>query len=166
MSASLSMSSSGQTSTMARVFDESVLVRPYIESSTSGGAESIGLQRQILYPSYDSCSQAYNCLLLPLIKNRYQPELDAYFDEFVESNSVNDEVSTVIGSGATSEGGFGLTGRLQEVGINHIDYEMCNDLYNGGLVDSAMLCVGVPGVIVAKATPFGKVRCRKDRIVR
>jgi hypothetical protein len=55
---------------------------------------------------------------------------------------VNNEVLTVIGSGATSEGGFGSTGRLQEVGINHIDYETCNNLYDGDIVDSVMaLCL-------------------------
>jgi hypothetical protein len=41
---------------------------------------------------------------------------------------VNNEVLTVIGSGAASEGIFGSTGQLQEVGINQIDYETCNDL--------------------------------------
>jgi hypothetical protein len=43
---------------MARAFDGSVLVGPYIESNTSGGAEFIGVERQIPPPSYDSVSQA------------------------------------------------------------------------------------------------------------
>jgi hypothetical protein len=50
------------------------------------GAENIGLQRQTLYPSYDSCSQAYGCLLWQL-KNRFQPELDAYFGELCPEQS-------------------------------------------------------------------------------
>jgi hypothetical protein len=37
-----------------------------------------------------------------------------------------------------------LAGRLQEAGINHIDYETCNDLYNGDIVYSVMLCAGSP----------------------
>jgi neutral trehalase len=49
----------------------------------------------------------------------------------VWSNPVNNEVLTVIGSGAISEGGFGSPGRLREVDINHIDYVSCNDLYDG-----------------------------------
>jgi trypsin len=53
---------------------------------------------------------------------------------------VNNEVLAVIGSSATLEGGFGSTGRLQEVGINRID---CNNLYDGDIVDSVMLCAGV-----------------------
>jgi hypothetical protein len=52
---------------------------------------------------------------------------------------------TVIGSGATSEGGFGSPGRLQEVDINRIDYETCNDLYAGDIIDSVMFCAGVLG---------------------
>jgi hypothetical protein len=43
----------------------------------------------------------------------------------------------VSGSGAGSEGGFGSAGRLQE-------YEMCNTC-TGDIVDSVMICVGVPG---------------------
>jgi trypsin len=53
--------------------------------------------------------------------------------------------SNLIGSGATSESGFGSSGRLQEVGINLIDYETCNNLYDGDIADSVVLCVGVPG---------------------
>jgi secreted trypsin-like serine protease len=63
----------------------------------------------------------------------------------VWSNPVNYEVLTVIGSGATSEGGFGSPGRLQEVDINHIDYVACKDLYDGDIIDSVMLYAGVPG---------------------
>jgi hypothetical protein len=58
---------------------------------------------------------------------------------------VNNEVLTVIRSGATSEGGFGSPGRLQEVDINHIDYVTCSDLYDGDIIDSVMLYAGVPG---------------------
>jgi hypothetical protein len=49
----------------------------------------------------------------------------------------------VIVSSATSEGGFGSMGRLQEVDIGHVDYETCNDLYDGDIVDSVMLYVDV-----------------------
>jgi hypothetical protein len=41
------------------------------------------------------------------------------------------------------DGGFGSPGRLQEVGINHIDYETYNDLYNGDIVYS--ICQGDSG---------------------
>jgi hypothetical protein len=49
----------------------------------------------------------------------------------------------VIGSGTPVESGFGSTGRLQEVGINHIAFGKCDDLYDGDgdLDDSVVLCV-------------------------
>ena len=69
----------------------------------------------------------------------------------VETNRVNNEVLTVIGSDVRRyipwrvEGGFGSTDRLQEVSINYIDYEMCNDLYKAAFnVYSVMLCTGMP----------------------
>jgi hypothetical protein len=59
----------------------------------------------------------------------------------------------MIGSGAALEGGFGSTGRLQEVGINRIDYYTCNVLYDSEIVDcSASVCL-VAVKIVVKATP-------------
>jgi hypothetical protein len=58
-------------------------------------------------------------------------------------------------SDKTSEGAFSSPGRLQEVDINHIDYEICNDLYHGGIVYSVVLCVQMclgAAKIVARAT--------------
>jgi hypothetical protein len=52
-----------------------------------------------------------------------------------------------------------IAGGLQEVGINYMNYETCNDLCDDGIVYdiiySAMLCAGVLAAakIVAKATP-------------
>jgi hypothetical protein len=40
-------------------------------------------------------------------------------------------IRTSVGSGAPSQSVFSLTGRLQEVGINHIDLERCTDPYDG-----------------------------------
>jgi hypothetical protein len=53
------------------------------------------------------------------------------------------------------------------VGINHIDYDMCNDLYDDGIVHSVMLyrqvCLAVVKIV---ASPFsvGKAQGRKDWI--
>jgi hypothetical protein len=79
----------------------------------------------------------------------------------------NYEALTVIPD-VTSDDGSRSPGRLQEVGINHIDYERCNDLHDGDIVYSVMLCddgdivypscsvcrcAGMPGAgEVAKAT--------------
>jgi hypothetical protein len=62
------------------------------------------------------------------------------------------EVLVVIGSSATSESNFDSPGRLQEVSINHIDYETCNDP-----VDFVIICAGVP---VA-----GEERCQSNSVV-
>jgi hypothetical protein len=60
-------------------------------------------------------------------------------------NPLNYEALTVIESGVTLDDGSSSPGRLQEVGIIHIDYESCNDLYDGDIVCvySVMLCVQV-----------------------
>jgi hypothetical protein len=60
-------------------------------------------------------------------------------------NPLNYEALAVIESGVILDDGSGSPGRLQEVGIIHIDYESGNDLYDGGIVCvySVMLCVQV-----------------------
>jgi hypothetical protein len=65
-------------------------------------------------------------------------------------NPLNYEALAVIESGVILDDGSGSPGRLQEVGIIHIDYESCNDLYDGDIVCvysvRHALCAGVPGV--------------------
>jgi trypsin len=134
-------------------FDGSVLVGPYIESSTSGGAESIDVVRQVPHPSYDSNSEAYDFMLLKLGNRVANPNLAPIAVNSVNNNPANNDVLTVIGFGATSEGGYGSS-RLKEVNVNYIDYETCNNLYGGDIVDSVMLCAGVPG--------GGKDSCQGD----
>jgi hypothetical protein len=124
----------------------------HIESSTSGGQY---INVHVPHSCYDSVSQAYDLLLLKLENHVTNPNLTPILLNAVGSNPLNNEVLAVIGFGATSEGGFGSTGRLQEVSINHIDYETCNDMYDGDIVGCVMLCAGVLAAvkIVAKATP-------------
>jgi hypothetical protein len=55
----------------------------------------------------------------------------------VGSNPVNEVVSTVISFGAILDGGFGSTGWLLKVEIIHVDYEACNDLYDGDIFDNS-----------------------------
>jgi trypsin len=134
-------------------FDGSVLVGPYIQSTTSGGAENIDVVRQIPHPSYDSNSEAYDFMILKLANPVINPSLTPIAVNSFQSNPANNDVLTVIGFGATSEGGNGSS-RLQEVNVNYIDYQTCNNLYNGEIVDSVMLCAGVPG--------GGKDSCQGD----
>lgn len=61
--------------------------------------------------------------------------------KYVESNPLKNEGLTAIDSVATSEGASGSPGRLQEVGVNPIDYETCNDMYDGDNLYSVVLCV-------------------------
>jgi trypsin len=134
-------------------FDGSVLVGPYIQSTTSGDAENIDVVRQIPHPNYDSNSEAYDFMILKLGNPVSNPSLTPIAVNSFQSNPANNDVLTVIGFGTTSEGGYGSS-RLQEVNVNYIDYETCNDLYNGDIVDSVMLCAGVPG--------GGKDSCQGD----
>jgi hypothetical protein len=93
-----------------RAYYGSVLVRPYVESRTSLGAEYLGVQSQILHPSYDSCSRAYGYPLLQLNIRVTKINLTLTWVHSVDMNAVNKEILTVIGFGANSEIGFGSTG--------------------------------------------------------
>jgi hypothetical protein len=134
-------------------FNGRVLVGPYIESNTSGGAEYIDVAEQVPHPSYNSNSEAYDFMLLRLENSVDNPNLTPIAVNSVNSNPANNDVLTVIGFGATSEGGS-QSSRLKEVNVNYIDYETCNDLYDGDIVDSVMLCAGVSG--------GGKDSCQGD----
>ena len=61
---------------------------------------------------------------------------------------------TIIGSCAALEDGFGSTGRLQEVGINCIDYERCNNLNDGKIVDYSVSVCLVAIKIVSRLRPI------------
>lgn len=43
----------------------------------------------------------------------------------------------MIGFSAVLKGGFGSTGRLLNMEINHVDYEAFNDLHDGDTVDNS-----------------------------
>jgi hypothetical protein len=61
-------------------------------------------------------------------------------------------VLTVISVGAISQVGVDSKGRSQEVNIYHIDYETYNnDLCDGEIMNSVMLCVETAVKMIAKA---------------
>lgn len=107
---------------------------------------------------------AYSYLLLQLKNRVIKPNLTHILVNSVETNLLNNQVLTMIGSSVAWEGGLGPTGRLQEVGINHIDYETCSDLYDGDIVDCSVpgggqnSCQGDSGGPIS----IGKARGRKD----
>jgi hypothetical protein len=79
---------------------------------------------------------------------------------FVESNPVNNEVSTVIGFGTVSETGTGSIGRLQVVEHNHTDYERCDDRTTAILSTpcSVQVCLTAVKIAKLKAPPVVKDR--------
>jgi hypothetical protein len=75
-----------------------VLVGPHIEPSTLGGTECIDVQRQVSPQTYDSVLQAYDVTLYKLENHVTSPHFSPILVSSIESNPVNNEVSTVIGS--------------------------------------------------------------------
>lgn len=134
-------------------FDGSVYVGPSVQYNTSGGAEQIQVQRQVPHPSYSSNTEAYDFMLLKLKDPVSNPTLTPIAVNDIASNPSSNDVLTVIGFGATTEGGYGSS-RLREVDVNYIDYQTCDRLYSGEIVDSVMMCAGVPG--------GGKDSCQGD----
>jgi bacteriorhodopsin len=56
---------------------------------------------------------------------------------------------------------------LQEVGVSHVDYEMCSDPDHGDIIYSIMLCIQVCMVavkIVAKVTLRSHFRWGKHKV--
>jgi len=68
------------------------------------------------------------------------------------NSPINEQAVTVIGYGTTAEDGFG-TSILQEVEVNYIQPDTCNDAYSGGISAATMMCAGVGG---------GKDSCQGD----
>jgi hypothetical protein len=135
-------------------FDDGVLVGPYIRNFISSDAEYIDVQRQVPHPSYDGILEVYDFMLVKLENPVTNPNLTPITVNSLRTNPMINDVLTVIGFGATFEGSFTFSNRLQEVNVNYIDYEICNDLYEGFIVDSIMFCAGVPG--------GGKDSCQGD----
>jgi trypsin len=134
-------------------FNGGVLVGPYILNTLSSDAEYIDVQRQVQHPSYDSISHVYDFMLVKLGNPVTNPNLKPIVMNSLQENPMSNDVLTVIGFGTTVVGGT-LSNRLQEVNVNYIDYETCNNLYEGGIVDSVMFCAGVSG--------GGKDSCQGD----
>jgi trypsin len=134
-------------------FDGSVLVGPYIQFNTAGGAEVIETLEEVPHPSYRTDPATYDFMLVQLARPVSNPALVPIAVNDVPTTPADNDVLTVIGFGTTSEGGS-TSNRLQQVTVNYFDYEKCNQLYGGQIVDSVMFCAGVPG--------GGKDSCQGD----
>jgi trypsin len=137
----------------AGAFDGQVYVGPNQQYSTAGGAERITVQAQLAHPSYSSGTEAFDFMLLKLATPVSNPNLKPVALNKLFSNPAPSDVLTVIGFGATSEGGNGSS-QLKQVNVDAIAYNTCNQQYGGGIVDAIMLCAGVTG--------GGKDSCQGD----
>jgi trypsin len=137
-------------------FDSGVLIGPHIVQTISANTEFIGVQRQVPHPTYDmdTTTEVYDFMLLKLANPVANPNLTPIAVNSLDKNPLSNDLLTVIGFGATFEGSSTWSTRLQEVNVNYIDFETCNDLYDGAIVDSIMFCAGVPG--------GGKDSCQGD----
>jgi trypsin len=134
-------------------FDGQVYVGPDQQYSTAGGAEKIAVQAQLAHPSYSSRTEAYDFMLLKLARPVSNQNLKPVALNALFSNPAPSDVLTVIGFGATSEGGYG-SNQLKQVNVDAIAFSTCNQKYGGGIVDAIMLCAGVTG--------GGKDSCQGD----
>jgi secreted trypsin-like serine protease len=128
----------------------------YVGSSRRLAADEAGgrgqqrsITQRITHPSYNAITTDFDYLIMKLdLPVDTQPAL---LNE--NPNIPNEaEVLTVIGYGATVEGGSGSS-TLQEVAVNYIPAEKCNIDYNGHINGATMMCAGVGG---------GKDSCQGD----
>jgi secreted trypsin-like serine protease len=132
-------------------FDDGVIVGSsiYIEA-ISDDAESIGVQQEVPHPNYSTRGivSVYDFMLLKLENPVTNPNLTPIAVNSLREIPMSDDVLTVIGFGNSST-------VLQEVNVNAIDFETCNDFYYiDDIIDSVMFCAGVPG--------GGKDSCQGD----
>lgn len=106
-----------------------------------GGQEVATIKEQeLLHPSYANLNND-----IMLIKLKEEVSFPPVSINFNDTNPVegSNAVLTVIGFGATSEGGSGST-RLKEVNVNYVDADQCDEMYGGrgSIKRDTMLCAG------------------------
>jgi len=134
------------------VFTNNVIVAAYQKwwGQASGSAERRSIVDRVVHPEYDSMTLANDFMVMklnnpvdiPIININADPEFPA-----------EDATLTVVGFGAVFEGGWGPR-ILQEVDVQHVSQEQCNEEYDGDIIEDVMLCAGVVG--------GGKDSCQGD----
>ncbi|KAL7573814.1 hypothetical protein ACA910_007839 [Epithemia clementina (nom. ined.)] len=96
----------------------------------------------VKHPWYNSFSQGYDFMLVQLDQPVHNFEPIRLNDD----NNVPevDSWTKAIGFGATSEEGS-ITNVLQEVGVQIISFQTCQNQYSSNIVDSVMICAGIDG---------------------
>ena len=132
-------------------FDDGVRVGVHdFDDSSDGYARSV--VREVKHPQYDDFTTANDIMLLKLsspVPSFIQP---VPFETSSNSPS-NREVLTVMGFGATSEGGDGSS-VLMQVDVKHVDDNTCIAQYGQDVEMDVMFCAGVTG--------GGKDSCQGD----
>jgi trypsin len=137
----------------AGAFDGDVYVGPNQQYSTAGGAERIAVQAEVPHPNYNSNTEAYDFMLLKLARPVSNSNLKPVPLNRNSNNPAPSDVLTVIGFGATSEGGNG-SNQLLQVNVDAISFNTCNQQYGGDIINELMLCAGKTG--------GGKDSCQGD----
>ena len=130
-----------------------VIVGAYRSGSTDNGAVRVSVSNEAKHPNYNDNTVENDFLLLRLSEpvtmttNVVLTLNDQY------ATPTDGEDLTVLGLGATSEGGSSAS-ILRDVVVQAIDTNECNQAYNGDVDDASMFCAGVDG--------GGKDSCQGD----
>ena len=147
---SLSLS---QNSSCGSFQGSNVIVGAYRSGSTDNGAVRVSVSNEAKHPNYNDNTVENDFLLLRLSEpvtmttNVVLTLNDQY------ATPTDGEDLTVLGLGATSEGGSSAS-ILRDVVVQAIDTNECNQAYNGDVDDASMFCAGVDG--------GGKDSCQGD----
>lgn len=134
-------------------FNRKVLVGAKKSRTAGGGAQWRKVKSSMVqHPDYEGKSQKNDFMMFqiaPVTKKKLKP---------IRINSSDNvpakkDKLTVIGFGATSEGGA-LSSELRQVTVKYIPTSACNKMYKGDVDGASMLCAGVDG--------GGKDSCQGD----
>jgi len=120
-------------------------------NNLDGGAQRRTIRSRLRHPGYDSTTDEFDIMLVkidPVTNDALTPvELN-----FNANNPVDNEWLTVIGFGATSEGGNG-SNDLLKVDVQYMSNAECDSLYRGWIF---------PDMMCAAVDEGGKDSCQGD----
>lgn len=130
-----------------------VIVGAYRSGSTNNGAVRVSVSNEAKHPNYNDNTVENDFLLLKLSEpvTMNTNVVLSLNDQY--ATPADGEDLTVLGLGATSEGGSSPS-ILRDVVVQAIDTNECNQAYNGDVDDTSMFCAGVDG--------GGKDSCQGD----